>query len=191
MKRLLQDYNDSFEEFKRHNQLFPVIMIPNGILTKQEATIDPLLRGLLTAKESTGMAMKILSGKPWNGHEVKKLKEATVTALSGNYKWQQDNQGTMSLIITIENFDASCYLSENAHVMVAFINYKDGKHYRHKEAAKIRPQSKEGKSSLTFDFPQLQAIPTGRIELDTYTRTARDENINKRFLRLKLLIWNY
>lgn len=193
MKRFLQDYNDSFEEFKRYNQFFPTPTLrdKNGILTRPGFTISPLIRGLISAKGSIPIMKKFVNGQGISDKESDRVREAIATSLYGTYYFQKNETGELEVNIQLEDFATSRYLSENTEVMVVFITYKDGKHYRYKEAAKIESQSQYGKPLLTFNFPQLQEMPTEKTQLHTYTKTTRDEDINKRFLRLNLLLWNH
>ena len=191
MKRSLQDYNDRFEEFKRYKEFFPTLVNNNGILTRLGFTIGPLTSGLITTKGSISIMKKFIEGQNISDSEAKRVHEAAVTSLYGTYDFQKNEKGVLEVNIQLENFATSRYLSENTEVMVAFIVYKNGKHYRYIEAAKIKSQSKEGKPSLTFDFPQMQEIPIQIAELEIYTRPTRDGDINKRSLRLNLLLWNY
>lgn len=185
-----QDVQRRVKEFERYNEFFLIQRNPDGILTKPEDAVSPLFKGIFTTERFFGIGNKILEKKRLNPDEAKELEESVVTSLSGIYEFQRNEEGELQVKIQLERFAAFRYLSENVDVMKAFLNYADENGlYRCRQATKIYAQSEKDKPSIIFNFPQIEK-DTCYAMLNIHTRPIRNENVNTRYLRLKLQLRN-
>lgn len=192
LKNWLKYELEWYEEVNWFNKFFVDTMSPNGVLTKPGEEIDPLHRGLITAKGSFNLMNKLVRGKTLSEEERERAREAVwITSLSGNYTLDQltEREG-VGVGITLENNEALKYLSSNADkgTTVAFLSYWDRKHYQYKESSSVKIIQKDNKSWVIFDFPEPYKMPTVDTKLFIYTSPLDITNINPRFSRLTLLL---
>lgn len=181
----------SFKEFHRHYKFFPNDFATVGLLTKPGVYIDPIMRGLQTAPGSIGLMLDIQHNKDHRLSEkkAKRVRAAALLSLSGNYNFQLDEQSGLRLKVAIENPEACKYLAANVDTMVAFLRFLDDKkRLRHKEPSRIKVEG-EGNNSIAFEFPQVKEVPKDSLELYTYIKPFKGDRANKRFGRLKLILW--
>lgn len=191
LRNWLKQERDRLEELKRFNEFFTGIEDPNGILTKAGEKIHPLHRGLITARGSLGLKIKMLKGKTLSDEERKRVREAVwLTSLTGNYTLEPFPEGGIRVGITLENNQALSYLSSNADAnnIVAFLSYRDTKNYRHKESSSIKTAQEENDLHIVFDFPQVHEVPTRNTVLFIYSQLHDVRNIDRRFCKLQLLL---
>lgn len=182
---------DWLKESNRFNKFFAGIEDPNGILTKAGEEIYPLHRGLITVRGSFRLMKKAVDGKTLSDEERKRVREAAwLTSLTGNYTLDPLPEGGIKVGITLESNEARSYLSNNANIdtMVAFLSYRDTKHFRFKESSSIKTVQQEDNSHIIFDFPGVNETPTVGTRLFVYTRPLDVKNIDPRFLRISLLL---
>lgn len=175
-------------EFNRLRVYFPRPTQENGVLTLPGQNIDPIYRGFITAKESLGLIRKLQKEKELSNKERKSVREAAwLISISGNYRYNLTDEG-MGIEIIIENPDASAYLCENTGIMVAFLGFKGEKRHEYRKSTTIKVGEKP--SSIVFDFKQLKSIPMDYAHLYIHTRPVDENKVNKKFLRLNLLLLN-
>lgn len=176
------------QEFRRFSQFFPHYMEPNGLLTKPEEEIDPLLRGFYTAKGSFGLMRKAIKEKGLLTEEERtRVREAAwLNSLSGTYEIG-GAENCLEVKVSLDRGDALSYLLVNIAeegTTVAFLNTLCEKSTRYREATGLRVEE----NSVTFSFPKVD-MGDGKPDLYVYTVPAQKENIKRELSRMRLILW--
>ena len=187
----LREENESLRESKRFHQFFPIgIREYDGVLTKPQDEIDPLLKGVITAEGSFGIMDKLEKGKKLSEKERKRVREAAwITSLGGHYTFTLlEADESLIIDVSLDNDEASNYLVRNIEGIVAFLFHKKGRQYRYNEAI-VKQFVNNGELSILFQFSQVTQIPEKTSDLYLYTPPI-EPNIaaDERFLRLNLLL---
>ena len=179
------------KEFNRFHNFFRQMRLPDGVLAKPGEELNPIMRGFVTAKGSLGLMNKVIEGKELSQKERKRVREAAwLKSLTGTYKLQHLQEGVVETQILVENDEAMNYLSEHAskETMVAFLSYRDEKHYRYIESQSVGILQEDGVSRLTFIFPETGEVPDENREIYIYTRPIDNKKNDGRFLRLYFML---
>src|SRR3989344_2175028 len=179
------------KEFNRFHNFFRQMRLPDGVLVKPGEELNPIMRGFVTAKGSLGLMNKVIEWKELSQKERKRVREAAwLKSLTGTYKLQHLQEGVVETQILVENDEAMNYLSEHAskETMVAFLSYRDEKHYRYIESQSVGILQEDGVSRLTFIFPETGEVPDENREIYIYTRPIDNKKNDGRFLRLYFML---
>jgi len=181
-----------FDRFGRFDRVFSFKIDPDGVLTKPGEEIHTLHRRLITAGLSVSSKRKIIKGGNLTEKERRQVREAAwLKSISGTYSLNLPPEGGVNVAITIDNNEALSYLTANAdkNTMVAFLSYRDKRHFRYKESESIGVIKDENGTWLTYAFPQIQEDPTRLTSLYIYTRPLDNNKVNANFSRLYLWLW--
>lgn len=155
IKSAWQNEKQSLAEFHEFSKIFDPLMPISGVLTcKDSEEIDPLLRGLMVARNSDRLFDKLRKGKEPTENEKREVREAAwLTSIGGAFdiSFDPDNEET-SILINIDNSDLLDLWSINRESVVAYFVFSEGKKHL-KRIQNTGFEISAGEFPLKFDFP--------------------------------------